>query len=375
MKISILILLLSARALAWGQDDSYILKRVVYKTILTSINISPDGKFLLAGFQDGSFRLLDSENFEPELVVENAHLKAVNAMDMPPKMDFVLTAGDNTIKLWDLTGKHLANWNAHATTIWNADISSDGKYAVSSAFNKTFLLWDVYNSVLLKRMKGHEDVTMSVSISPDNRWIASGSNDLKIKIWDMATRQVAKTLDGPTQDIYDVSFSPDSRWLAVASKDKTVRMYDLKEEKLIHLLKGHRDMVLEVAFSPDGQYLVSGSADQSLILWDVNSGERIYHYLDNEEAILDLVYHPNGKSFYSISYAGDLTRWEVHPEIFVMKYYDKPYKEELSADPIFESKRKGESKKDFLVRKAEASLKKAKIIESYYKQYLSEKQK
>ena len=374
MKTFILILLLSTTMMAWSQHDSYILKREVYKTNLASINLSPDGSLLLAGYQDGSFSLLDPETFEVKLAVENAHIKAINAMAMPPKMDFILTAGHNTIKLWDITGKHRANWNAHATTIWNVEISNNGKYAVSSAFNKTFLLWDVYNSVLLERMQGHKDVTMSVSISPDNRWIASGSSDLTIKIWNIETRQEVKALHGPTQDIYDVEFSPDSRLLAVASKDRSIRVYHLEEEKLIHLLKGHRDMVMEVAFSPDGRYLVSASADHSLMLWDVASGERIHAYLDNEEAVLDLVYHPDGKSIYSISFAGDLTRWEVHPEIFVLKYYEKPYREELSADPVFDPKRKGESKKDFLVRASEAKLKKAEITERYYKQYLSKQE-
>ena len=67
-----------------------------------------------------------------------------------------------------MTGKHSGQLDAHATTVWNVDISNDGKHAVSSAFNKSFLFWDVYNSAVLERMQGHEDVTMSVCISPDN---------------------------------------------------------------------------------------------------------------------------------------------------------------------------------------------------------------
>ncbi|MCK4747935.1 MAG: WD40 repeat domain-containing protein [Bacteroidales bacterium] len=353
-----------------AQDDTYIMKRKTYKISPSSINISPDGSLLLTGFQDGSFRLMDPETFLVSLEVKGAHVKAVNAMDMPPKMDFVLTAGQKTIKLWDLAGKHIGNLNAHATTIWNVDISNDGKYAVSSAFNKTFLLWDLYNGEVLEKMQGHDDVTMSVSISPDNRWIASGSNDLSVRVWDIQTRQVVKTLHGPTQDVYDVAFSPDSRLVAVASKDRSVRVYNLEEEKLVHLLKGHRDMVMEVGFSPDGQYLASGSADQSIYLWDVGSGERIHAYLDNEEAVLDLVFHPDGKSFYSISFAGDLTKWAVHPEIFVLKYYEKPYRDELEADPLFEPRRKGEAKKDYQDRQSEAEAKKAEILKRYYQLYL-----
>ena len=357
-----------------AQVDSYILNRQNFKVPLTSINLSPDGKKLMGGFNNGSFRILDAESFETILEVTHAHHKAVNAMDMPPKMDFILSAGDNTIKLWDLQGKQIAIWTAHATTIWNAEISNDGKHAVSSAFNKTFILWDVYNSEVLERMRGHEDVAMSVSISPDNRFIASGSNDQTLKIWDLETRQVIKTLHGPAQDVYDVEFSPDGQLLAVASKDHSIRIYNLPEEELVHLLKGHRDMALEVEFSPDGKYLISGSADQSVILWDVISGDKIHNFIDSEAAVMDLVYHPTGESFYSISYAGDLTRWEIDPEIFVIRYFDQDYHNELSSDPLFEPRRKGESKKEYQDRESEAATRKAQIIDLYYKKYLIKKE-
>jgi len=366
----VLSLLLGMTSTAWTQEDSYILKRQLFKVALTSINISPDGLFLLSGFNDGSFRLLDPDSFEVKLEVIGAHHKAVNAIDMPPKMDFILTAGHNSIKLWDRSGKHLFDWNAHATTIWNAEISSDGLWAVSSAMNKTFLLWDVYNNALAERMRGHEDVAMAVSISPDCRLIVSGSKDQSIKIWDLETRQPIYQLHGPTQDIYDLEFSPDGNLLVACSRDKSVRLYDLKEKKLLHILKGHSDMVLEAEFSPNGRYLVSASADQSIILWDVQTGDRIHQFLENEGAIMDLVFHPDGHSFYSISYGRDLTRWEVDPEIIVLHYYDLPYREELAADLIFEPRRKGESKKEYEARAAEAAEKKREIIAGYYELYL-----
>lgn len=373
-KLCLILLLFSLLIHLDAQVDSYILKRQSYKTPLTSINISPDGKSLLCGFNDGSFRILDPGSFEQKLEVVKAHMKAVNAIDMPPKMDFILTAGYNAIKLWDLNGKQLTHWSGHATTIWNAEFSHDGKQAVSSAINKTFLLWDVYNGSILERMRAHDDVCMSVSISPNDSLIASGSSDQTLKIWDMKTHRIIKTLNGPTQAVYDLEFSPDNELLAVASKDHSVRIYKLEEEDLVHLLKGHRDMVMEVEFSPDGKYLISASADQSIILWDVLTGDKIHGYIDNEEAVMDLVFHPDGDSFYSISYAGDLTQWEINPEIFVLRYFDQAYRDELSSNPVFEPRRKGESKKDFMEREKEAVLKKEEIVAHYYKLYNKERE-
>jgi len=366
--------------LAWGmstlagaQNGSYILKRQIFDVALSSINFSPDGSLLLAGFSDGSFRILNPDSFVSSLEVVDAHYKAVNAMDMPPKMDRILTAGHNSIKIWDRKGEHLFDWNKHATTIWNAEISKDGLWAVSSAFNKTFLLWDVSNNTLVESLRGHEDVCLATCISPGLRLIASGSNDLSIKLWDLETRKVVSTLHGPTEDIYDLAFSPDGRLLVACSKDKSARIYDVGEEKLLHILKGHQAMVMEAEFSPDGLYLVTASADHSMILWDVASGEKIHHFLDVEAAVMDLAYHPDGLSVYSISTAGDLTRWSLHPEIFVLKYKEEAYLKELSSIPAFEARRKGESKKDYQARQEEAEALKAEIVDRYYKLYLEER--
>lgn len=356
---------------SYAQDREYILKQELFDVPLTSINLSPDGRLLLAGFDNGTFRLLDAESFAPVLEVEDAHFKAVNAMDMNPEMDIILSAGANSIKLWDIKGVHVMDWNVHATTIWNAEISSDGLWAISSAFNKTFLLWDLKNKVLTEKMRAHTDVAMAVCFSPDSRLIASGSKDQTIRIWDRESRQVISQMHGPTQDILDLEFSPDGQLLVAASRDRSARIYDPKEENQLHILKGHTDMVLEAEFSPDGNYLLTASADQAIILWDVISGEKIHRFLDSEAAVSDLVFSADGLSFYSISYARDLTHWNLDPKIFVIRYFGEQYQNEMDADPIFEARRKGESKKDFQARKIEAETKEAGIVSRLYEEYLS----
>jgi len=374
MKRSLLLIiaLMAALPSLVSQEPTYILQRKAFKQGIISISFSPDGKMLLAGFVDGSFRILDPESFQSTLEVQEAHPKPVTALRMTPKMDFIVTAGANTIKRWDREGNLKGMYNGHATTIWNLDISKDGKSAVSTAFNKTFILWDVETRTIRAHMRGHEDVCLTACFSNNNKLIASGSNDLTVKIWDLESREVITTFHGPTKDIYNVTFSPDSRLVAAASAEESIRIYDIEEKKLVHILKGHRDVVRKVDFSPVGSFLVSASEDNSLMLWETKSGERIFHFTDNEGAMLDVKFHPDGKSFYSVSSNGELTRWEMNPEIFVLKYYETPYQEELSANPIFAARRKGEAKKEYEKRQKEAALLKSSILERYYQLYLEE---
>lgn len=361
---------LSLSALA--QQSSYILHRMEFKPEITSINFSPDKKLLLAGKADGSFCVLDPISFETSLEVKEAHTKALTAVDMPPKMDFILTAGSNQIKTWSPEGELKDIFKGHATTVWNAEISNNGKNAVSTGFNKTFLLWDLSEGSIAAKLRAHEDVVLAATISKDNLHIASGSGDETVKIWDLEKREVVKSFHGPADDVYDLCFSPDASLLALASAGESIRIYNLLTDSLTYVLKGHRAVVRKVDFSPDGRYLVSASEDHSLILWDAIRGEKIHHFTDNQGAILDARFFPDGKSVYSISGDGALTQWELHPEIFVQRYFDEKYQSELSANPIFEARRKGEAKKDYEKRKAEASQQKTLILERYYEQYQQE---
>lgn len=355
---------------AISQLPDYILLRKSYKPEVTSINFSPDGTLLLTGYANGSLRILDPATFEVSLELKEAHQKAVTGIVMPPKMDFFMSAGGNQLKMWERVGQLKANLNAHATTIWNLDISQNGKYALSTAFNKTFLLWDLDKARVEAHMRAHEDVTLTACFSPDNKLIASGSNDKTIKVWDLESREVISTLHGPTGEIYDLAFSPDSRMVAAGSAENSVRVYNLEEKSLVHVLKGHRSVVRKVDFSPDGLYLLSASEDNSIILWDVFSGDKIYAFTENQGAVLDVKFHPGGEFFYSVSMPGDLTRWALDPEIFVIRYYDESYRKELASDPLFAPRAKGESKKDYQLRQEEASTRKAEIISKYYNKYL-----
>ncbi len=341
-------------ATAATQPADYIVQSIDFKTPVTAVQVSPDGKLILAGFEDGTLRVLNAENLEEQLVVEQAGSAAIYDIEMSPKMDVIFLASGNRILLYDTTGTRITSWSHHRNTMWSMDLDPTGQFLVSTEVNKTFQLINVYEGEVEQPMRAHEDITFAVAFSPDGKQIASGSNDKQVFLWDLASREVIAKFHGHSDNIYDVAFSPDGKYIAAGSRDKSVRIWDIEKKELHQLLKGHQDMVLEIEFSPDGKYLLSASADQAIKLWDVASGEQLYAFLDNEGSVPDIEFLPGGETFVSACMNGTLKIHRLDPEIFVMKYYREEIKKEMVENPLFLPRQKGEKRSEYETRTAKA---------------------
>jgi WD40 repeat protein len=371
MKTLLLPALLTLTSSLFAQPDPYLLKD--FKKVnspAVCVSFSPDGKFLIAGYNDGNARMINIEdgNYGPAF---GGHWKGVKAVEMSPDGKFIITAGDNTLKAWTPEGQQIYLIKEMTTTIMSADLDSSGKYIVAGEFNKTFKLYDAIKGVKIADFRGNTDVAMTVCFNHNGSKIASAAGNGNIRIWDRETQAVIAQMNGQSMDIYSLAFSYDDRYLASASKDKTINIYDLKSNKLINTLKGHTNQVMDVEFTRDGLHLISGSFDQSIRVWEVSTGKCIYTYFDNKAAVLDVKFSPDGKTFASASFDESVKLWNFSHEIFVDYYYSPQVIGEME-DRLFLPRQKGESKDNYEVRQARAVVKKKEIYDRYYEKYLSD---
>lgn len=369
-KLLLTIVCIVSLSIASAQSGDYVLHMTDFKNPVTSVQVSPDGRQIFAGFEDGTLRILEAANLEEKMKLEEAGPAAIYDIELSPKMDVIFIASGSSIRLFDTTGTRITSWPHHKNTMWSMDLGPDGKYMVSTEVNKTFQLINVFEGEIEQPMRAHEDITLAVAFSPDGKYIASGSNDKQVLLWDLAAREVIAGFHGHSDNIYDVAFSPDGKYLAACSMDKSVRIWDIETKELHQLLKGHQDMVLEIEFSPDGKYLLSASADQAIKLWDVDSGEQLYAFLDNKGSIPDIEFLPGGQAFVSACMDGTLKIHRLDPEIFVMHFYREELEKEMAGDPVFLPRKKGEKRSEFEARSKEATRKKEAMVAKYYKRYL-----
>ncbi|WP_180903779.1 helix-turn-helix domain-containing protein [Nonomuraea indica] len=201
--------------------------------------------------------------------------------------DLLVTAGDDGVRLWDVTARHrprlLSAFGADAADVESAALSGDGRRLVTAGHDGFLRVWDVGDRRRPTELAGvaaHRAPSWSVALTADGATAATVSDDGTARLWDLtdprAPRPLA-TMTGHAGAVRGVALSPDGRLLASTGDDDTGRLWDVsdpREPRPLGRLIGHDEDVWGVTFSPDGTRIATGSDDRTGRLWDVSDPRR-----------------------------------------------------------------------------------------------------
>ncbi|NEQ53491.1 MAG: hypothetical protein F6K11_25705, partial [Leptolyngbya sp. SIO3F4] len=284
-----------------------------YYTFGFGVSFSPDGQTIASASWDNSVKLWDLSG--RELQTFEGHSGRVSGVSFSPDGQTIISASwDDSVKLWDLSGQELQTFEGHSWLVSDVSFSPDGQTIASASWDGIVKLWDLSGRELqsfgqeFQSLESHSGQVSGVSFSPDGQTIASASWDGTVKLWDLSGREL-QTLEGHSGQVSGVSFSPDGQTIASASGDGTVKLWDLSGREL-QTLEGHSGQVSGVSFSPDGQTIASASRDGTVKLWDL-SGRELQTLEGHSGQVSGVSFSPDGQTIASASGDGTVKLWDL----------------------------------------------------------------
>jgi len=282
-----------------------------------SLDISADGKHLIAGSARGIVRIWDLETGVEKLTLNQCLRPGVRRLGFSPDGRSFVAVGHNSglydqkIKLCDSeTGSErikLENSKDFCTT---AAFSSDGKYLVGADTVKggVIKIWNVASGKLMMQLRDKGPcVLASVACSPDGKRFVTGSS-----IRDVGSGEKIAALHGPTLKCpWYLTFSPDGSQIASGHHDGTIQLWDSKDGSEIKSISGHEGRVYSVAFSPSGGRIASVGLDKTIKIWDVTEGLEIMTLRGHEDMVFSVEFGLGGRRIFSSSRDGTVRIWDL----------------------------------------------------------------
>jgi WD40 repeat protein/serine/threonine protein kinase/tetratricopeptide (TPR) repeat protein len=302
----------------WAVHDLRLLRTLRGTVPIECLAVTPDGKQVVAGCQDGTIRIWDIQSGKE--IRRLAHYRAVHAIAVTADGRQILSASDDTtIRLWDLnTGREIHRFEGHAASVVDAVLSPDGRRMVSAGNDRTLRLWNAESGREIRRFDGYTDDIGRLAISPNGRHVLSGGRDRAVRLWDIETgkevRGFVSPLSGgpsPGADIFAATFSPEGRAVLVGDGRGVLILWDLERgtKTALHIHPSRSRLIRHVKFLPDGRRaLYAGEAPGQLVVLDTWTG----HVADRvalPAPVRGLALMPDGLSVVTAHADGSVRTW------------------------------------------------------------------
>ena len=321
-----------------------LLETIKLPTAVLGLDVSPDGRTLLAACLDGGVYSVDHESSATVLL--SRHESYASGVAFVPGTSLAISAGyDGTLQWHDVhESKTFRKVKAHSFWSWQMAVSRDGsqvasvtgqyltggyKYEPAAELDAAVKVYDVQSGELVHAFAGVPPV-MSVAFSPNGQYLAAGNLMGEVRVWELTTGKQLANWTSPDftswgiikshcyiGGIYAMTFTPDNDALIVCGMGpmrdpmagngkQTWQKFAWKETPATKLNEVHdgdhgRGLPETVALQPSGSgFIMAGRLAQgkwNAAFFDLESGS-LLHSLDLKHRITKAVFSADGRKMF-----------------------------------------------------------------------------
>ena len=243
--------------------------------VITSIDMTPDGKLLAAKDEDNSITLFDVE--KSRIINEfEGYSEDIKISD--DGRTLATTEDDmKSIRIINLaSGKTERLFRGHNTEVISFDFSPDGRYLASGSAGGMIKIWDIQHGTLFKNLTGEHLSIGSMDVSKNGKYLAYTVNDEKegpgIALFNLDAGILADFIKPDMISISSIKFSSKSDKLAIGGygfRGKSFYIYDIENYE-ISRWKTISPKISLIEFIPDDD-LIFYTNEDTLHMQDFHS--------------------------------------------------------------------------------------------------------
>jgi RNA polymerase sigma factor (sigma-70 family) len=278
------------------------------------VDVSPDGGSIATGGLDGTVRLWDAasgralKTYRPDWQTPRG-LSYVSALAFVLAGQGVAAAGaDGAIHLWDPQEGARFRWPAHRGKVTALVCCPGERFLVSAGEDGTVCRWRTLTGEKVATYGGAAGEVRNLAVSPDGERLAGVTADGTVHVWELATGRPLGTPAAKGSGLDLAAFAPDGSLVAVG-RGSTLHWWRPTPGAPPDRWRDENSKAVALAFAPDETLALAGP-DALIRLWRPNGAE-VGRFAGHQTRINGLVFTPDGKSLVSASDDGTVLVWDV----------------------------------------------------------------
>lgn len=254
---------------------THILSLSLGDQAISTISFNSTGDWLAVGCSESGQLVVWEWQSETYIMKQQGHFDVMSCVDYSPDGQYLVTGGnDHKVKVWNSSnGFCFVTFTEHTGGITGVTFTKNGKSIVSSSLDGTVRAFDLHRYRNFRTFTSPRQVQFGcLAVDPSGELVCAGGRDVfDIFVWSIQTGKLLEILAGHEAPVPSLSFSPVAAILVSVSWDSTVKVWDVFDSK------GNKESIqlssdgMAVAHRADGRQIAVATLRGAIIFFNTET--------------------------------------------------------------------------------------------------------